>query len=474
MSVRIIRDIEEALAREVRRITFSEERTETHTVLKDAFDPFTGELISLPVEPEFYDSSADAGHIQYPHFFISLLKSREDRFTKRVVPQYGKTIEESVPTAPKGYTVRHFFSDGAISVAGNTIGTSDFHISKVVVGDLLRIRNGNNIGTYYVKSVTKNIGTDHIIEVEPDLVIDMPELAFNATDRTITALEAIDLNTVKVGDIFNDSLAATFNITAIDIEKSRITIDGATTPDLNSGAKISRSGDIFQTADTVDVIFTILDPNAPLACNNTENAYMTNYPIPLDLYYLIRIDSKERDTHVDILNRMWEEFNPPRTGLPTIVRTKDSAETTLTQDGGSSTITVEDNSEFDIGETVFIFDDLTPSKDSEGDGFEDVLEATILEKSGTDQLILSKVIPSTFTVNNNTKIVSNALYVIHFFHFVDHITKNNEGAQYWVHEFTFWIQVWVARQGEPTEYNGVIQKIATPIEDLEGNVIIDC
>lgn len=474
MSVRIIRDIEEALAREVRRITFSEARTETHTVLKDAFDPFTGELVSLPVEPEFYDSSADAGHIQYPYFFISLLKSREDRFTKRVVPQYGKTLEESVLTAPKGYAVKHFFSDGAISAPGNTIGTSDFHIAKVSIGDLLRIRSGNNIGTYYVKSVTKNLGIDHIIEVESDLVINMPDLAFNVADRTITALEALDLNTVKVGDIFTDSLAANFNITAIDIDKSGITIDGVSAPDLNSGANISRSGNVFQSSDLSDVIFTILDPNTPLECGNTENALMTNYPIPLDLYYLIRIDSKERDTHVDILNRMWEEFNPPRTGLPTIIRTKDSAETTLTQDGGSATITVEDNSEFDIGETVFIFDDFTPSKDAEGDGFEDIFEATILEKSGTEQLILSKTVPSTFTVDNGTKVVSNALYVIHFFHFVDHITKNNEGAQYWVHEFTFWIQVWVARQGEPTEYNGVVQKIATPIEDQEGNVIIDC
>jgi hypothetical protein len=47
MSRRIFLDIEEALSREVRRISFHEARTVDKVVLKETYDPFTGEIIQV-------------------------------------------------------------------------------------------------------------------------------------------------------------------------------------------------------------------------------------------------------------------------------------------------------------------------------------------------------------------------------------------------------------------------------------------
>jgi hypothetical protein len=59
------------------------------------------------------------------------------------------------------------------------------------------------------------------------------------------------------------------------------------------------------------------------------------------------------------------------------------------------------------------------------------------------------------------------------FNFVDHNTKDVDAAQYWVHEFTFIVQTWIDRLESASQYDGVVQRIGTPIENLEGTIIID-
>ena len=136
MSRRIFLDVEEALSREVRRITFHDYRTQDKIVLQDTFDPFTGEVIQAPIEADFYDSSADANHIQYPHFFIRLMKTREDIYTGRVVPQYGKWIQTPIQTAPGAYEIVFTSSDALITAVGNTLTTTIFQIRKAQPGHL--------------------------------------------------------------------------------------------------------------------------------------------------------------------------------------------------------------------------------------------------------------------------------------------------------------------------------------------------
>ncbi|HEY8367586.1 MAG TPA: hypothetical protein VIL57_10595, partial [Bacteroidia bacterium] len=165
MSRRIFRDIEEAISREVRRITHHDARTVDTVVLKDTYDPFTGEVIQVPVEPRFYDSSADAHNIGFPHFFIRLLKVVEDLESGRVVPEYGKWMLSPVTNSPKAYEIVLSSSDGIISSPGNILTTGIFQIRKVLPGHLIRLQNGNNIGTYIVESVTVDNFGNHEIEV---------------------------------------------------------------------------------------------------------------------------------------------------------------------------------------------------------------------------------------------------------------------------------------------------------------------
>lgn len=484
MSRRIFLDIEEALAREVRRITFHDNRTKSKTVLQDTFDPITGEVILTPVEADFYDSAAGANNIQYPNVTIKLLKSREDRYSGRVVSQYGQYINTYSQTAPRAYEVVVSGSDGQINPAGNDILTTIFNIRKAQAGQLIRVISGNNIGTYKIATVTPNSSSPHVITVSPDLLELLPGIAFNSTTRLVSFSSPVDLNTVKIGDNFVDSLLASFPITAIDLTNNTITIGGVGTPSLLVNSKITRTGNVFQTADLTLVRFMVLDPTKPVTKNvgngcspqqATEAGSGVSPAIPIDAYYLLRIDSKERETHIDIINRIWEEFNPPRTGLPTIVRSALSFEQLLTTDipmGGSSTIDVEDNSEFQLNDPVFIFDNLMPSKDLSTEGFQEPFSAKVIDKIGTTQVVLSNTVPDTFKVSNCTRIVSNADFCIFMFHFVDHNTKDIDGSQYWIHELTFWVQFWIDRLGNAKSYDGIVRDIATPIEDLENNVIL--
>jgi len=485
MSVRIFKDIEEALSREIRRITFHNSRTQDEVVLQDQFDPLTGELVQVPIEPRFTDSSADAHHIQYPHFFIKVLKTFEDRFTGRVVPQYGRWMQVPVSSSPKAYEIVASSSDGTISVAGNELKTSMFQIAKVQPGMLIRLLNGNNVGTYTVSSVTKVSIGQHSIFVSNTLLSALPAFVFTLGTRVIVFNDPVDLNTIKVGDNFVDSVAASFPITAIDINTNSITIGGVGSPNTAANATITRTGNVFQISDPSLVRFMIMDPTKPIkvplvtcadpAQGTTANAGISPQ-IPVDAYYLVRIDSKERKVHVEVLNRVWEEFNPPRTGLPIVKRTKLSAEQLITADiplGGSSTVNVADNSKFNINDPVFLFNDLFPTKNDLDETFIRPFESKVVGFVGTTQIVLEDIVPDTFKVSDSSKIVSNAEFQLLMFHFRDHNTRDVEGSNYWVHEFVFWVQFWVDRLGEVSE-TGVVTDIATPIGDNETeNTIID-
>lgn len=475
MSRRIFLDVEEALAREVRRISFHDTRTQDKVVLQDTYDPFTGEIIQASVEADFYDSSADANHIQYPHIFIRLMKTREDRFTGRVVPQYGKWIKAPISTSPGAYEVIIPASDALITSVGNNITTTIFQIRKVQPGLLIRLLAGNNKGTYKVASITVNPSGDHTISVSNILVENLPEFNYNATNGVVIFSAPKDLNTVKVGDIFTDASLNTFTITAVDVGQSTITLNPSLTLDTSSGGTISRTGNVFTATDLSPVKYLVMDPDKPIMtsgiCGWTSNPgqYLGVSPeIPLDAYYLIRVDSKTRENHIDILNRIWEEFNPPRTALPVIKRTSLSAEQLLAADisvGGSTIVEIKDTSKFKVNDKVYIFDDFTPTKAVDGEGFQRPFESKVVNIVSDTQLEVADIVPDTYKVTAGSKIVSNAELMLFMFNFVDHVTKDVEGSQYWVHEFTFWVQIFVDRLETPAEYN-TITDIDTPVENI--------
>lgn len=482
MTVRIFSDIEEAISREVRRISFQDQRTPTYKVLKNTFDPITGSVISLPVEANYYDSSANTRSIQYPHIFVKLLRTQEDTTSGRIVPQYGLCDFDTITTSPQAYTIIMYLYAGLVDTSGNILVTTTFKIRRIHPGYLLRILSGANKGTYTISAVTPQPDGNHEIEVSNIIVNNLPALNFVTATRTIVFSDIVDLNTVKITDIFTDSLSNSYNITTINIDTRSITVDGVSTPNLLIGGNINRSGDVFVSTGSVLSNFSILDPTQPIIGigNHDGSATFTSNvasspPVPINIYYMVRIDSKERQTHIQILNRIWEEFNPPRTGLPTIVRTKLSADEELTVDvplGGSDTISVLDNSKYSINDPIFVFDNLVPTKAVDGQGFTPVFASKVINLIGTTQIQLADIVPETFKISNHTKIVSNAALYILLFNMVDHVTKDVEGAQYWVHEITFLVQAWIDRQGEPVINEGVVQKISFSGEDFIGNIII--
>jgi hypothetical protein len=591
MSERIFFDVEEAISREVRRITFDDKRTTTETVLKDMFDVFTGELIHVPIEAQFYDSSADANLIQYPHFFVRLLKTREDRFTGRLIPEYGKDFYYTVPTSPAAYYIVLTDNDGTIASVGNTFTTSVYQARKIQVGYYLRLMNGNNIGTYTITGFSTADNGVTTITVSNTLVANLPALYYEAATSSITFTAPVDLNTVRVGDKFIDSLSNSFTITAIapfDTGAMYVTISGSGTPSLLAGGNLIRTGNVFTNTDTSPVVFLIMDPTQPIAVNYQAGP-LTSYgkiagispEIPLDLYYLVRIDNKERLEHIQVLNRMWEEFNPPRTALPIVERSYNSADEFLALSippGGSNIVWVADTTGYNLGDPIFIINDFHPTKTVQGDAFERPFAANIADiipsnpnptvllanliitnitgnvislgtvnfgdplAIGNDtigystnnytpadlstitpgtilvynpqgqgpsstsitsvitavddvnstitvdfvgtlqtyylinitnpsngQLILDEVVPDTYTIWNHSKIISNAQFRLFMFHFVDHVTKDIEGAQYWVNEFTFWVQVWVNRLEEP-QVDTTVDKILLDVDTIDGEV----
>lgn len=481
-SRRIFHDVEEALSREVRRISFQDPRTLDKTVLKDTFDPFTGEVIVAPIQPKFYDSSADANHIQYPNFFIRLMKTREDRFTGRVVPEYGNWIQQPVITSPGAYQIIVGDSDALVPAPGNIVTTGNFKIRQILPGYFIRLLTGNNKGTYIVSSVTPSNTGNHTITVSNILVQNLPAFLFNATTRVVYFQGAVDLNTAQVGDTFTDSLNNTFNITAINASAGNLTIDGSLVPSLLVNSKINRIGNVLKNTDASLVRFIVMDPSQPIQvaglggdpAGQAETVGVSP-PIPIDAYYLIRIDSKTRENHIAVLNRVWEEFNPPRTALPVIARTSLSAEQFLTADvtsGGSNTIQVADTSNFSVGDSVYLIDQFHPTKNPSGDGFERPFQSKVQAIISSTQLQLVDVVPDSFTFANSSKIISNAEFNLCMFNFVDHVTKDVEGSQYWVHEFTFWVQIFVDRLEQPQTTSNLTQ-IGPTIEDMQGNVIID-
>lgn len=481
MSVRIFEDIEEAISREVRRISTHQQKTKDKTVLKETYDPFTGEIIQIPLEANYYDSSADASKVEYPHFFVRLMKSREDRFSGREIPLYGRWIRENVKFSPKAFEIVTNGGDGLINAVGNTLNTGILGIAKVQAGYLLRILTGNNTGTYLVDQVIKDSMGNHSIVVSNTLLQNLPEFGFDLAERKITFLEGVDLSAVKVNDVFTDEDLVTYNILSVDVNTGTIEIDGAGVPTFGPLVTISRSTDVFDQTDLQIIRFLVLDPSKPVQaispCGDVEDknskSLMINPPVPLDAYYRIRIDSKTRENHRDILNRIWEEFNPPRTALPVIRRTELSADALLQEDipaGGSDTLTLleSDVQDIKVGDKVFLSDDLFPSKKTDGDGFERAFESTVIAKPSATEVQLADIVPDTFTTSRCTKVITNAVFELYMFHFQDHVTKDNEGAQYWVHEFTFWVQFWVDRQGLGKEESAITQ-ILQSAEENDGD-----
>jgi hypothetical protein len=472
MSVRILKDVEEALLREFRNILYSAYRTETYEILQSSFDPFTGEKITgAHLEGHFFDSSANGRNIEYPHVFIKIARSDEDRTSGRIVPPYGFEVNTPIPWATRAYTAVTSGAD-LIVTSENTVTTSNLKIKLIQVGNLLQILNGPNVGTYIITEIALDGNGPHVIELSQSLVVNMPASSFDLCKKTLTFLSPVDLTSVAVGDIYTDSLGATFTISSICLPDNSLGLEttGAI-PSLLSGSFISRPV-LLPVSDPDNYRnFLILDPTQPIVgrglsdpnCRNTEKVLRSDWAIPLDLIFSIIVDTKNRNDHVAVYQRIWEEFNPPRRGLGILVRNLISAESLLAcniQGSSSNQIKIQNTKPFIVGEDVRIFNKLNL-------GF--VTQITGIN-SDTNTLMLADPVPCEYTVENGTSVLSNADLVVWEWDNISHRDNSNDGSHYWSHAYEYRVQVWVDKK-DGKEIVGVVKQIEADIEDLSGNPI---
>lgn len=472
MSVTVLKDVEEALLREFRSILIADQRTQSYEAFPTSFDPFTGEKISSqPLEGHFFDSSSNAYNIEYPNVFIKLLRSDEDRHSGRIVPPYGKEINYPITTASRAYEVITSDSD-LLMTSGTAVTMSTLKSRLINSSHILSILSGPNAGNYYIQSIALNGNGPHSITLDPKIVKSLPVANYRLATKTLTFLSPVDLNTVAAGDIFTDSTAQTFTIGSVDVVNNAIILTSSGNPSLASGSFIMRSGNILQHSDTSTARnFLILDPSRPIvgkglldsSLPNTSKNTAIDWAIPLDLTFSITIDTKAFDDHNAVWNRVWEEFNPPRNGLSIIVRTSQSAESSLAKNltvESSDSLIVEDTSKFIVGETIRVFNKISV-------GFETQIVGINYD---TNTLMLADSVPNSFTVQNGTSVLSNSVLVLWEWDFMSHRDNSNDGSHYWSHLYEYGVQVWVnKKQGE--EIRGVIKQINASVEDFNSHVI---
>jgi len=476
-SVRILEDIEEALAREVRKITFFENRHRTHSgvIFRELFDPFTGELVKKPIEPQFYDETAEALQFTDPRFTIQLLKLYEDNETGRALSQYGEQFVTMLPSIP---VYEPIFggsgTSGAITTNGgtsNTVQITSRKILHLVPGNLIRLLTGNNKGTYVIESIALNGNGPHTITLDHNLLSDLPAFSYNPVTGAVTFSEFVDLTAIKVGDFLRDNLANSYAILAVDQNSSSVLIAANSNLQNVLISDIYRVGNILQGDDTgLPQCFLALD-HTQLITDKSTRYRISNPPIPYTFLYYIKITSRERDDHIAIANRMMQVFNPPRGVINVIVRSNISAETTLIKDVniGDKIIYVNNATEFYTSEKIWLMNNLSPNEELEIESVNLQSNAITLKSPATKQVLLKDC----------PVIVSNAVCEALQRDLTNHDVEDRLDAQLWIHRFTFKIEGWIDSKISPLSGDdtfkdvGDVNFIQGVIEDIETNVEFD-
>lgn len=443
MSIQILEDVEEAIAREVRRVSFSTDTLRTTTVFKECFNPFTGELVRKPIEPSFYDETAFPTRISYPKFTIALLKLYEDLYSKRTLPSIGLEDVETLPS-PKAMEIIIAGSDLATTNGSTTSDVLLTHlkIRNVTVNHLVRIITGFNKGTYRISNIALNGNGPHTITLSNDMLVGLPMFNYNPTTGIVTFREYVDFTSIKSGDSFVDSAANVFTILAVNVETSTLNIGLGQNLASTVGSKVSRTGDVLQQDDAgLPQTYKILDP-AQLIPGKASKYRESSWMIPYSFLYYIKIVTTERDDHIAVADRMMHVFNPPRGTIPTLVRSKTSAEAVLKKDAlvGETVLLLE-------GDAVKFYPNDKIRLHSDTDIGEELTVDSVNPVSNL--LILREPITKEYLVTKHASIVSN--YCLQYLErdFQNHVVEDDAGSQYWIHRFTFRIEAWVEARISP-------------------------
>ena len=405
----VIKDIEEALKREIASITTFHQDTKTSTTIQSTFDPFTGEAKQAPLRASFYDEGSQSNAVTYPRVDISFEEVREDRESGRMISIWEdffrnhRQIIEPNKNRPRVYEQVAKGRDGVNT--GDGIKIPPLQMNKTQPTFLVKILTGNNVGTYKIDSIDSN---NSKLILDNELVTDIQELAFLEKERKLYLLNPTDIFAVRSGDFFEDANGDQFKIIDVNTKKRELYLSGSNTPDLSIGSKIIRSGDVLRNPDQEDIFYIVMDPSKELFSESRPQVsktdeYLTSHPpTPFNYHYKIEIKNIQREVHTEIAERMTETLmNRPRRAIFILLRTENSAETDIVNGSGcfdGRTIEVEDVDCFCVNDSVFFTNQFSVSENN---------QIVDIDKE-CNLIYLRNRVPFEFSFNNEARIVSNA------------------------------------------------------------------
>lgn len=470
----VIKDIEEALKREIRRLTTHYPQTKTNTGTQTTYDVFTGEVEPLAIKAHFYDESSNPSNIQYPRVDISFEEVAEDRESGRMISLWEARNSDYKQLAwvnqdkPPVYFRIVSGSEGITS--GDSFIISAYNTKLVSAGNILSILSGNNKGRYKVLSVDY---INNIIHLDPTLISGITNMSFNPQTRKLYLLDPTDLSAVKPGDIFEDANSTRFTILNIRQDKRELYLSGSTEPSMVAGATILRDGDVLSNIDVSAVKYVVMDANRPLMyqpCDSqvTEGWINENYATPFNYFWSVEIKNKERQAHISIADRFTETvIIRTRRALDILLRSQDSAESAIIDGpslGSSNIVQVEDASSMCVNDSVYVVNDY---------GISDNNQIVDIDYS-TNHVMLRFNLPLSFNYANNAVLVTQATKKLWGMYLIDGNGIMGQDAlnSFFRQEYRFRIEGWKEDEASESTSSGITEVSVDP--QSFGGANLDC
>lgn len=459
-----IKDIEEALKRDIRRLTTHYSQTKTNTGTQTTYDVFTGDVLPVTIKAHFYDESSNPSNIQYPRVDVRFEEIAEDRESGRMISlwearntDYNQLVWVNQDKPPVYFRIT---SGNEGMTSGDNFLISSSKTKLVSAGNILSILTGNNKGRYRVLSIDY---INNVIMLDPTLISNIEHITFNPQTRKLYLLDPTDLSAVKAGDVFEDANSTRFPILNVRRDKRELYLGGAADPVLVAGASILREGDVLSNIDVSAIKYVIMDATRPLQylpCNSqaTEGWITENYATPFNYFWTVEIKNKERQSHISIADRFTETvINRTRRALDILLRTSDSAESKVIDGpalGSANVFTVEDASKMCVNDSVYLVNDTGISENNQ---IVDIDYAT-------NQVMLRYAVPLEFNFKNEAILVTQAtlklwsMYLVNGNGLMGQDSLNNFFRQ----EYRFRIEGWKEDEASETTQSGITEVIVDP------------
>lgn len=365
MSTQVVKDIQEALLREITDLATHVKDTQTNITAQTTFDVFTGEPLPITIEGNLWSETSNPNEIEYPRVDLEYTGLREDRESGRMISmwedlntEYRELIWPN-QDRPQVYESVTGGVDGQVVPSGFKIPA--FKFARVSTAYLLKIVNGTNLGTYKISGLDNMNAT---LILSSLLVSDIQELSFNEETRKLYLLNPTDLYAVRAGDIFHDNLGAEFKILHIDTKQREIYLDGSGSPSLDVGSSIIRPVSALNNVDPGNVAYIVMDPSKPKSTITCPTATITDQwdsalpSTPFDYYFTIEIKNKDQRSHIAMVDQITGTIiNRTRRQLRILLRDENSAESNILEGptaGWGQSITVADSSKFRVNDSVWL------------------------------------------------------------------------------------------------------------------------